>query len=141
MYGNANKQRSIPTCVPISRDARECYIQDWFTQQWACKFIHWLKAPLGLYSAVTFLNIGIAYYGSTDGNPNYNCLVPPLRRTTSVQGVHKTIHVCWVNRKHCVQLFMNDDSSLLSPIQRSWREVADNSCRHLETHFRSRISL
>ena len=36
---------------------------------------------------------------------------------------------------------MNDDSSLLSPIHRSWREAVDNSCRHLETHFQSMISL
>ena len=38
-------------------------------------FNHWLEASLGLYSAATFLNIGIVYYDSDDGNLNYNCLV------------------------------------------------------------------
>ena len=90
---------------------------------------------MGLYSATTFLNIGIAYYGCADGNPNYSCLVLSLRRTTGVHGVNKDIHICWVNKNHYVQLLMNDDSSPLPPIQRSWREAADNSCRHLETHF------
>ena len=46
-----------------------------------------------------------------------------------------------MNRNHYVQLLLNDDSSPLSPIQRLWREAADISCRHLETHFRRRISL
>ena len=95
---------------------------------------------MGLYSATTFLHIGMAYYGSPDGNPNYRYLVLPLRRTAGVHGVNKVIHMCWVNRNHYVQLLMNDDSSPLPPIQRSWREAADNSCRHLETHFRSKIS-
>ena len=36
---------------------------------------------------------------------------------------------------------MNDYSSPLPPVQRSWREAVDNSSRHLETHFRSRILL
>ena len=33
-------------------------------------FIHWLEALMALYSATTFLNIGIAYYGSVDGIRN-----------------------------------------------------------------------
>ena len=82
-------------------------------------FIHWLEAPMGLYSATTFLNIGIAYYGSADGNPNYSCLVLPLRKAAGVHSVNKVIHICWVNRNHYVQLLMNDDSSPLLPIQRS----------------------
>ena len=97
-------------------------------------FIHWLEAPTGLYSTSTFLNIAIAYYG-VDGNPNYNCLLLLLRRTTGLHGVNKVIHICWVTRNHYVQLLMNNDSSLLPSIQRSWREATDNSCRHLETHF------
>ena len=48
-----------------------------------------------LYSAATFLNIAIVYYGSADGNPHYNCLVLPLRRMAGVHGVHKVIHICW----------------------------------------------
>ena len=36
---------------------------------------------------------------------------------------------------------MNDDSSPLPLVQRSWREAVNNSSRHLETHFRSRILL
>ena len=104
-------------------------------------FIHWLEAPLGLYSAATFLNIAIAYYGSSNGNPHYNCLVLPLRRIPEVHGVNKVLYICWVIRNHYVQLLMNDDSSPLPPIQRSWREAADNSCRHLQTHFLSRMSL
>ena len=94
-----------------------------------------------LYSAATFLNIGIVYYGSADGNPNYSCLVLPLRRVADVHSVNKAINVCWVNRNHYIQLLMNDDSSPLLLIQRSWREAADNSCRHLETHFQRRFSL
>ena len=58
-----------------------------------------------------------------------------------MHGVHKVIHIFWVNRNHYVQLLMNDDSSPLPPIQRSWREATDNSCRHLETHLQSKISL
>ena len=79
-------------------------------------FIHCLEVPMGLYSAATFLNIGIAYYGSADCNPNYSCLVLPLRRTTGVHGVNKVTHICWVNRNHYVQLLMNDDSSSLPSI-------------------------
>ena len=52
-----------------------------------------------------------------------------------MHGVHKVIHICWVNRNHYVQLLMHDDSSSLPPIQRSWREAADNLCRNLKTHF------
>ena len=66
---------------------------------------------MGSYSAVTFLNIAIAYYGSVEGNPQYNCLVLPLRRMAGVHGVHKVIHIFWVNRNHYVQLLINDDSS------------------------------
>ena len=104
-------------------------------------FIHWLEAPMGLYFKATFLNIVIAYYGSADSNPHYNCLVLPLRTIAGVHGVNKVIHIFWVNRNHYVQLLMNDDSSPLPPIQRSWREATNNSCTPLETHFRSRISL
>ena len=96
---------------------------------------------MGLYSVATFLNIAIVYYGSADGNPYYNCLVLPLRRMSGVHGVHKVIHICWVNRNHYVQLLMNYDSFLLPLIQQSWREATDNSSRHLESHFRTRISL
>ena len=96
---------------------------------------------MALYTAATFLNIGIAYYSSADGNPNYNCLILPLRKAAGVHSVNKVIHICWVNRNHYVQLLMNNDSSPLPPVQRSWREAVDNSCRHLATHFRSRISL
>ena len=41
-------------------------------------YIHWMEAPMALYSAATFLNIGIAYYGSADDNPMYNCLLLQL---------------------------------------------------------------
>ena len=94
-----------------------------------------------LYFAATFLNIGIAYYGSADGNPNYSCLILSLRKAAGVHSVNKVIHICWENRNHYVQLLMKDVSSPLPPVQRSWREATDNSCRHLETHFHSRISL
>ena len=104
-------------------------------------FINWLEATMGFYFVATFLNIAIAYYGSANSNPHYNCLFLPIRRTTGVHSVNKVIHLCWVSRNHYVQLLMNDDSSPLPPLQRSWREAADNSCRHLETHFRSKISL
>ena len=96
---------------------------------------------MGSYSAVTFLNIAIAYYGSVEGNPQYNCLVLPLRRMAGVHGVHKVIHIFWVNRNHYVQLLINDDSSPIPPLQRSWRKVTDNLNRHLESHFQTRISL
>ena len=76
-------------------------------------FIHCLEAPMGLYSAATFLNIGIAYYGSAYGNPNYSCLILPLRKTAGVHSVNKIIHICWVNRNHYVQLLMNNDLSLI----------------------------
>ena len=102
---------------------------------------HWLEAPMGLYSATTFLNIAIAYYGFADGNPHYNCLGLPLRKMAGVHGVHKFIHIRWVNRNHYVQLLMNADSSPLPPIQQSWREATDQLSRHLESHFRTRISL
>ena len=104
-------------------------------------FIHWLKAPLGLYYAATFLNIAIAYYDASDGNLYYNCLVLPLKRTPGVHGVNKVLRICWVNRNHYVQLLMNDDSSPLPPIHQAWRKASNNSCRHLETHFCSKMSL
>ena len=69
-------------------------------------FIHWLEAPMRLYSAATFFNIGIVYYGSADGNPNYSCLVLPLRRAAGVHSVNKVMHVCWVNRNYYVQLLI-----------------------------------
>ena len=47
VYENANEQRSIPTCVPISRDASECYIQDSHSNGPA-PFSHWLEAPRDL---------------------------------------------------------------------------------------------
>ena len=76
-------------------------------------FIHWLEAPMALYSTATFFNIGIAYYGSADGNPNYKCLILPLRKEAGVHSVNKVIHIYWVNRSYYVQLLMNDDSSPL----------------------------
>ena len=82
-------------------------------------FIHWLEAPMALYSAATFLNIDIAYYGSADGNLNYSCLILPLRKATGVHSVNKVIHICWVNRNHYIQLLINDDSSPLPPVKRS----------------------
>ena len=36
-------------------------------------FMHWMDAPMALYSAATFLNIAIAYYGSADCDSQYNC--------------------------------------------------------------------
>ena len=76
-----------------------------------------MEAPkMALYSAATFLNIGIAYYGSADGNLIYNCLVLPLRKAPSVHSVNKVIHICWVNRNDFFQLLMNDDSSPLPPV-------------------------
>ena len=67
-------------------------------------YIHWMDASMALYSAATFLNIGIAYYGSVSSNPLYNCLVLPLRKAPGVHSVHKVIHICWVNGNHFVQL-------------------------------------
>ena len=61
-------------------------------------YIHWLDAPLRLYSTTTFLNIAIAYYESSNGNLEYNCLVLPLRRTPGVNGIIKVQHICLVNR-------------------------------------------
>ena len=79
-------------------------------------FIHWKDAPMALYSAATFLNIGIAYYGSSNADPVYNYLVLPLKKALGVHSVNKVIHICWVNGNHFVQLLMNDDSSPLPPI-------------------------
>ena len=69
-------------------------------------FIHCLEAPIGLYSAATFLNIGIVYYGSADGNSKYSCLILPLRKAAGVHNVNKVIPICWVNRNHYIQLLM-----------------------------------
>ena len=80
-------------------------------------YINWMEAPMALYSAATFLNIGIAYYDYADDNPMYNCLVLPLRKAAGVHSVNKVIHICWVNRNHFVQLLMNDDSSTLPLVQ------------------------
>ena len=104
-------------------------------------YIHWMEAPMALYSAATFLNIGIAYYGSANGNLIYNYLVLPLRKAVDVHSVNQVIHTCWVNRNHFVQLLINDDSSPQPPVQHSCREAVDNSSRHIETHFSSRILL
>ena len=95
-------------------------------------YIHWMEMT-ALYSATTFLNIAIAYYGSADGNPMYNCLVLPVRRTGGMHGVNKLVHILWVNGNHYVQLLMNDDSSPLPPVQQNWRAVANNSCKFRET--------
>ena len=92
-------------------------------------------------SAATYLNIVIAYYGSSNGNPEYNYLVLPIRRIPRVHGVNKVMHICWVNRNHYVQLLMNDDSSPLPLVHQAWRQAANNSCRYLERHFCSKISL
>ena len=100
-----------------------------------------MDAPMALYSATTFLNIGIFYYGSADSNPMYNCLVLPLWKAPSVHSVNKVIHICWVNGNHFVQLLMNDDSSPLPSVHQRWREAVDNFTRHIETHFTSRIML
>ena len=94
-----------------------------------------------LYSAATFLNIAIAYYGSVDGNLMYNCLVLPVRRAGGMHGVNKRVHILWLNENHYVQLLMNDDSSPLQPVQQNWRAAANNSCRDLERKYRKRISL
>ena len=56
-------------------------------------FIHWLDAPMALYFATTFLNIGIAYYGSIDGNPYYNCLILSLRKAAGVHSVRSAFHL------------------------------------------------
>ena len=102
---------------------------------------HWTDAPMALYSAATFRNIGIAYYGTADGNVLYNYLVLPLRKTSGVHSVNKVILICWVNGNHFVQILMNDDSSPLSPVHQRWREGVNNFSRHIETHFTSRIML
>ena len=94
-----------------------------------------------LYSAATFLNIAIAYYGSVDGNLMYNCLVLPVRRAGGMHGVNKLVHILWVNGNHYVQLLMNDDSTPLPPVQQNWRAAANNSCRDLERQYCNRISL
>ena len=91
-----------------------------------------------LYSAATFLNIAIAYYGSADGHSMYNCLVLPLRRTGGTRGVNKLIHILWVNRYHYVQLLMNDDSSPLPLVQQNWRAAPNNSCKDLEIQYHNR---
>ena len=70
-----------------------------------------------LYSAATYLNIGIAYYGFAYGNPMYNCLVLSLKKAAGVHSVNKVIHIRWVNRNHFVQLLMNENSSPLPPVQ------------------------
>ncbi|XP_057541186.1 uncharacterized protein LOC130818925 [Amaranthus tricolor] len=74
-------------------------------------YIHWMEAPMALYSAATFLNISIDYYGSADGNPMYKCLVLPLRKAVGMHSVNKVIHICWMNSNRFIQLLMNDDSS------------------------------
>ena len=81
-------------------------------------YSHWMEM-IALYSATTFPNIAIAYYGSTNGNPMYNCLVLLLRRTGGMHGVNKLIHILWVNGNRYVQLLTNDDSSLLPPVQQN----------------------
>ncbi|XP_057544016.1 uncharacterized protein LOC130823414 [Amaranthus tricolor] len=48
-------------------------------------FMHWMYAPMALYSAATFLNIAIAYYVSADCNPQYNCLILPLRKASGYE--------------------------------------------------------
>ncbi|XP_057528298.1 uncharacterized protein LOC130807031 [Amaranthus tricolor] len=101
---------------------------------------HWMEMT-ALYSAATFLNIAIAYYGCTDGNSMYKCLVLSVRRTGGMHGVNKLVHILWVNGNHYVQLLMNDDSSLLPPVQQNWRAAAKNSCRDLERQYRNMISL
>ena len=103
-------------------------------------YSHWIETTT-LYSAATFLNIAIAYYGSADGHSMYNCLVLPLRRTGGMHGVNKIVHILWVNGNQYVQLLMNDDSSPLPPVQQNWRAAANNSCRDLERQYRNRISL
>ena len=70
-------------------------------------YSHWMEMT-ALYSAATFLNIAIAYYGFADGNLIYNCLVLSLRRTGGMHGINKLVHILWVNRNHYVQLLMND---------------------------------
>ena len=65
-------------------------------------YIHWMDASMALYSAATFLNIGIAYHGSADSNLMYNCLVLPLRKAPGVHSVNKVIHICSVNGNHFV---------------------------------------
>ena len=101
-------------------------------------YSHWVEMT-ALYSAATFLNKAIAYYGSTDGNSMYNCLVLPLRRTWGMHGVTKRIHILWVNKNHYVQLLMNDDLSPVPPVQQNWRAAANNSCKDLEILLWNRL--
>ena len=76
VYGNANEQRPIPKFVSIAGVVSRCYSHS----NGPAPYIHWMDALMSLYSAATFLNIGIAYYSSADGNPLYNYLVLPLRK-------------------------------------------------------------
>ena len=104
-------------------------------------FIHWSDASLRLYSITTFLNISIAYYGSSDGNPEYNFLVFPLRRTQGEHGVNKVVDICYVNGNRYIQLLMNHDLSPPPLVYKAWRQAVDNSYRHMERHFCSKINL
>ena len=103
-------------------------------------FIHWFDAPLGLYSAATFLNIASVLWDQ-QWDPKYNCLIIPVRRTSGGHGVNKIVHICRANRNHFIQLLMNNESYPLPPVHEAWRQAAHNSCRHLERHFHSRINL
>ncbi|XP_057543857.1 protein FAR1-RELATED SEQUENCE 2-like [Amaranthus tricolor] len=89
----------------------------------------------------TFLNIAIAFYGSSNGDSLNNCLILPLRKSQAARSVNKLIHILWVNRNHFVQLFMNDDSSPLPPIHPRWKQAADNFAKDLDTNFTTRIML
>jgi hypothetical protein len=102
-------------------------------------YLHWMEVS-NLYAAATFLNIAIAYYGSADGNPMYNCLILSVRRTGGTHGVNKVVHILWVNGNHYVQLLMNDDSSPLPPVHVNWRAATDSACRDLERQYHNRIS-
>ncbi len=102
-------------------------------------FDHWMDA-INMYAAATFLNIAIAYYGSADCNPYRNWLILPLRRTGGAHGVHKLVHILWVNNNHYVQLLMNDDTSPLPPVQENWRDAAEPTCRDFERQYRNRIA-
>ncbi|XP_057517078.1 uncharacterized protein LOC130798205 [Amaranthus tricolor] len=104
-------------------------------------FMHWFDAPMAFYSAATFLNIAIAFYGSANGDSLNNCLILPLRKSQAARSVNKLIHILWVNRNHFVQLFMNDDSSPLPPIHPRWKQAADNFAKDLDTNFTTRIML
>ncbi|XP_057540750.1 uncharacterized protein LOC130818604 [Amaranthus tricolor] len=104
-------------------------------------FMHWFDAPMAFYSAATFLNIAIAFYGSANGDSLNNCLILPLIKSQAARSVNKLIHILWVNRNHFVQLFMNDDSSPLPPIHPRWKQAADNFAKDLDTNFTTRIML